>query len=112
MVPAAAGVLFSVAVGGQRPGPVPAMTLWDNFAVTGRVSSSELVGRSAELALLEDASGQCRSTATTVLVSGEPGIGKSRMVAEFCSRAAADGWLVAIGGCSPVTGPDLPTGRS
>ena len=86
------------------------MTLWDNSAVTGRVSSSELVGRSAELALLEDALAGAGSTATTVLVSGEPGIGKSRLVAELCTRAAAEGWLVAIGGCSPVTGPDLPYG--
>ncbi len=60
--------------------------------------------------LLEDALEGAGSTATTVLVSGEPGIGKSRVVAEFCSRAAANGWLVAVGGCSPVVGHDLPYG--
>ena len=86
------------------------MALWDNSAVTGRVASSELIGRSAELALLEDALAGAGSGATTVLVSGEPGIGKSRLVAELCNRSAASGWLVAIGGCSPVTGPDLPYG--
>jgi DNA-binding CsgD family transcriptional regulator/tetratricopeptide (TPR) repeat protein len=86
------------------------MTMWDNFAVTRRVSSSVLVGRSAELALLEDALADAVTTATTVLVSGEPGIGKSRLISELCNRAASDGWLVATGGCSPVTGPDLPYG--
>ena len=60
--------------------------------------------------LLEDTLAGAGSTATTVLVSGEPGIGKSRMVAEFCGRAAANGWLVAVGGCSPVVGHDLPYG--
>ena len=86
------------------------MTLWENSTVTGRASSSELVGRSAELALLEDALVGAGSTSTTVLVSGEPGIGKSRLVAELCNRAVAGGWLVAVGGCSPVTGLDLPYG--
>lgn len=86
------------------------MALWDNSDMTGRASSAVLVGRSAELTLLEDALAGAGSTTTTVLVTGEPGIGKSRLVAELCNRAAARGWLVARGGCSPVTGPDLPYG--
>src|SRR5205823_6237539 len=35
----------------------------------------------------------------TVLIAGEAGVGKSRLVSEMCSRAAANGLLVAQGSC-------------
>jgi DNA-binding CsgD family transcriptional regulator/tetratricopeptide (TPR) repeat protein len=59
--------------------------------VTGRIGSSELIGRSAELASLAAAFDQARAeTAQMVLVGGEAGIGKSRLVAEFVTGLASD----------------------
>lgn len=61
-------------------------------------SGSELIGRDAELALLF---GQYRraeeSRSSTVLIRGEGGIGKSRLVIELTRRAAAMGATVLAG---------------
>jgi DNA-binding NarL/FixJ family response regulator len=51
--------------------------------VAARISSSELIGRTAELASLTGALAQARETAQIVVVGGEAGVGKSRLVAEF-----------------------------
>ncbi|QJY46590.1 ATP-binding protein [Pseudonocardia broussonetiae] len=59
---------------------------------------SPMVGRAAELALLRarvDAAG--RGEGGAVLVTGEAGIGKSRLVAEATARAAAAGRTVLVG---------------
>src|SRR5262249_15470911 len=57
-----------------------------------------LVGRARELALLE------RHLAgegpPVLLVAGEPGIGKTRLLQEAAARAAGTGWCVLQGGCS------------
>jgi hypothetical protein len=59
-----------------------------------------LVGRERELALLDDL---CASTAAghgaVVVVSGAPGIGKSRLCAELARRAASAGLVVAESTC-------------
>ena len=59
-----------------------------------------LVGRDDDLALIaslraEAASGRPR----LMILSGEAGIGKSRLVAEAVSQAEADGAIVLLGGC-------------
>src|SRR5262249_42659244 len=52
--------------------------------VAARMSSSQLIGRTAELASLTAALARARDeTAQIVLVGGEAGVGKSRLVAEF-----------------------------
>src|SRR5690242_20267039 len=60
----------------------------------------QLVGRDAALtgvdAALDDA---VAAAGATVLVSGEPGIGKSALLAEAARRAAARGMRVARGTC-------------
>src|SRR5437899_10363997 len=63
-------------------------------------STFPFVGRSAELerlrTLLPGAEGEGRRV---VLLGGEPGSGKSRLVREFAGEAARDGALVLYGAC-------------
>src|SRR6201999_928399 len=67
-----------------------------------------LVGRDAELAqlrgLLEDAAA---GRAVTGLVSGDAGIGKSRLVAEAMQLAERDGFTVLCGQCAEI-GDSVP----
>lgn len=69
-----------------------------------------LVGRSDELARAVSAWNECRTgRAGTVVVSGPPGLGKSRLVAQLADRALGDGALVLAGGCdSDLAVPYLP----
>src|SRR5579862_2382608 len=67
--------------------------------------SGNFVGRASELAALVDALADQRVRA--VLVSGEAGIGKSRLVAEFASRAGA-GALVLVGHCPELGEGGVP----
>jgi predicted ATPase len=69
-----------------------------------RLSSAfPFAGRAAELerlrTLLPTAEGEGRRV---VLLGGEPGSGKSRLVREFAAEAAADGTLVLYGACDAV----------
>jgi transcriptional regulator with XRE-family HTH domain/tetratricopeptide (TPR) repeat protein len=58
-----------------------------------------LVGREQELALIER---HLADTAAPLLIfAGEPGIGKSRLLAEVGMLAAEQGWRVIAGGCTP-----------
>jgi DNA-binding NarL/FixJ family response regulator len=64
------------------------------------VVSPALVGRESQLAALSAALAAARSTAgATLQISGEAGIGKSRLVAEFRVHAERLGCLVLQGGC-------------
>ena len=68
-----------------------------------RISCPEFIGRGAESAVLDQA-----PPGTTILIGGEAGIGKSRLTAEFCRRAAARDALVLTGGCVPFGRSPLP----
>ena len=70
-----------------------------------------LVGREDQLTLLVEA---LRAAGTgqpgTVIVSGEAGIGKTRLVEAAVDHALTEGFLITSGQCSPVSGTRLPYG--
>jgi DNA-binding CsgD family transcriptional regulator/tetratricopeptide (TPR) repeat protein len=75
----------------------------------GRVSSPTFVGRVEELQVLEAARVRAANAEpAVVLVGGEAGVGKTRLVAELTGRCAADGTRVLTGGCVPVAEGGLP----
>jgi DNA-binding CsgD family transcriptional regulator/tetratricopeptide (TPR) repeat protein len=85
--------------------------MWNTLAVAEQGSSSAFVGRVAELDRLETALAALPGRGTaTVLVAGDAGMGKSRLIEEFCARARASGALVAVGACTPAEGGGLPYG--
>ena len=71
------------------------------------MASPVLVGRTAELAVLEGALARSGPTAA-VVVAGEAGAGKSRLVAEFTAAAAAGGTRVLTGRCVALGSEGLP----
>jgi DNA-binding CsgD family transcriptional regulator/tetratricopeptide (TPR) repeat protein len=81
---------------------------WEDVAVPGRVTSRVVIGRAGERARL-DAAFRSASVGgpVTVLVAGEAGIGKTRLVAEFVHDLAADA-TVLVGGCIDERVPYLP----
>ncbi len=64
-----------------------------------------LVGRRAELAALEQH--LAAEEPILLLLAGEPGIGKSRLLQEVSSRAPALGWSVLHGSCHRRSGQEL-----
>jgi predicted ATPase len=71
----------------------------------GRMASPTFVGRIEELELLEAARVRAADgEPAVVLVGGEAGVGKTRLVDELTSRCAAAGMLMLSGGCVPVGG--------
>jgi DNA-binding CsgD family transcriptional regulator/tetratricopeptide (TPR) repeat protein len=67
------------------------------------------VGRREELEALEAAvSSALDGAGSAVLVSGDPGIGKSRLISEFAARAQRSGTPVLVGECPPVADGELP----
>jgi predicted ATPase len=75
----------------------------------GRVASPTFVGRVAELQTLEAATRRAADgDPAVVLVGGEAGVGKTRLVAELTARCATEGTRVLAGGCVPVGDGALP----
>lgn len=67
-----------------------------------RVSSQQLVGRAPHLARLVDALERAvAGDGGTILVEGEAGIGKTRLLAEFMAAARDRGVRVVYGACLP-----------
>ena len=74
-----------------------------------RVSSPVFVGRAEELRALEAALAAARGgAARTVLVAGESGVGKTRLLSEFSERARAGGARVLTGACIELGEGELP----
>ena len=74
-----------------------------------RLTSPQQVGRAAQMAALEALLAESRSGARLAAISGEAGIGKSRLLAEAAASARNGGFAVHTGGCPPqVDGPPIP----
>ena len=77
--------------------------------LSGRASSPVLVGRDEQMAALEAAFASARQGGpSAVLLGGEAGVGKSRLVSEFAQAAAATGACVLTGGCLELGTDGLP----
>ncbi|WP_442929922.1 helix-turn-helix transcriptional regulator [Micromonospora sp. WMMC241] len=77
--------------------------------VTARAASTVLVGRQPELAALGGALARARGgDPTTVLVGGEAGVGKTRLLEEFGGHVAATGARVLVGQCLELGEAGLP----
>ncbi len=75
--------------------------------MVGRVASLEFVGRREELAALEAAAAQAAGgVGSVVLVAGEAGMGKSRLIAEMTSRVGTE-MLTVVGECLPLAEGEL-----
>jgi ATP/maltotriose-dependent transcriptional regulator MalT len=74
-----------------------------------QASSPVLVGRSGPLGTLETALAEAaRGRPSAVIVAGEAGVGKSRLVSEFAERSRGAGTRVLIGGCLELGAESLP----
>jgi len=79
----------------------------------GRVASPTFIGRIEELQTLEAARVRAATgEPAVVLVGGEAGVGKTRLIAELTAHCAADGARVLHGGCPPIGDGALPYARS
>ncbi len=77
--------------------------------MTGPVSSPEFIGREQELVALESLlAGVAASEGAFALVSGESGVGKSRLVAELSAQAHSRAMTVLIGECLELAEGELP----
>jgi DNA-binding CsgD family transcriptional regulator/tetratricopeptide (TPR) repeat protein len=71
----------------------------NNEPVAKRVTCPTFVGRESELSLLERAALAARLETQLVLIGGDAGVGKTRLIDELSQRLEASGGVVAAGGC-------------
>ena len=77
--------------------------------MASRVSSPVFVGRRAELDQLDAAFDRAsHGQPSLVLVAGEAGVGKSRLVSEFATRIEITGASTMVGGCLDLGDGGLP----
>ena len=77
----------------------------------GTLSSPVLVGRAVELAALDVALRRVEAgSPSIVLIGGDAGLGKSRLIEEFAAGARQSGARVLIGGCVDLGGDGVPYG--
>ncbi|ARF57554.1 helix-turn-helix transcriptional regulator [Streptomyces gilvosporeus] len=79
-------------------------------SVETRSVSPVFVGRAAELAALREALARIKESGEpqAILIGGEAGVGKTRLIEEFTESARAQGALVALGGCIEIGSEGLP----
>lgn len=104
----------------QDPGLelLPSRPAAASVATSANPARSEFVGRARELGELEAAVESARSgRGGVVLIGGEPGVGKSRLIEELAVRARSSGMQVLVGRCweaggAPVFWPWVQVLRS
>jgi DNA-binding CsgD family transcriptional regulator/tetratricopeptide (TPR) repeat protein len=78
--------------------------------MTGRVTSASFVGRQEELGRLHRAlQSAVAGEPTTVLIAGEAGVGKTRLVEQFADQVSQK-TAVLVGRCLQLSGGGLPYG--
>jgi DNA-binding CsgD family transcriptional regulator len=97
-----------VVAAGRQAGGRGAVRIIRRVVVAG-VDPSGFIGRGTELARLEAARARVESgIGSTVVIGGEAGIGKTRLVEEFARSFATDGRTVLIGSGLPSGGQATP----
>jgi tetratricopeptide (TPR) repeat protein len=87
----------SAPAAGPFPSPLAAAIL---AAMTGGFTPQGFIGRAAELQRLEAIQGRAeQGRPQLVLLAGEAGVGKTRLLVEFADRALQRGVRVLAGGC-------------
>ncbi|MBT2674207.1 ATP-binding protein, partial [Streptomyces sp. ISL-14] len=77
--------------------------------VESRSVSPVFVGRAAELKTLNDALALAAGgNPQALMIGGEAGVGKTRLVEEFTAAADRAGAVVALGGCVEIGADGLP----
>src|SRR3954451_12029767 len=93
----------------QPPRPMTSFATGDTGAVAARMTSSRMIGRTAELAELEAAlSDAVAGRPSLVFVAGESGVGKTRILDEAARRARAAGRRLLSGDCVELGEGELP----
>ncbi|HET9292344.1 MAG TPA: ATP-binding protein, partial [Actinomycetes bacterium] len=91
---------------GGRPRPAASGKIG---GVAQRISSPVLAGRATELARLRSATERAAAgTPVAVVVAGEAGVGKTRLVAELERHAATADARVLAGDCIELAEGELP----
>src|SRR5262249_9230484 len=89
---------------GFQPAQSPTARKSQMPAQAASAQAPRLVGRARELVLLERHLSE--DGPPLLLVAGEPGIGKSRLLAEAARHASSSGWTVLSGGCQRPGGQE------
>src|SRR5258705_3578566 len=93
----------------QPPRPMTSFATGDTGAVATRMTSSRMIGRTAELAELEAAlTDAAAGRPSLVFVAGESGVGKTRILDEAARRAKSAGGPPPSGGFVQLGGGRRP----
>src|SRR3954449_3063885 len=89
--------------------PMTSLASRDTGGVAARMTSSRMIGRTAELAELEAAlTDAAAGRPSLVFVAGESGVGKPRILDEAARRARAAGGRLLSGDCVELGEGELP----
>jgi tetratricopeptide (TPR) repeat protein/predicted Ser/Thr protein kinase len=103
--PASAAEVGRLLEGARKPEAAMETPPEGELSVLERIARGRIIGRQAEL--LEVRSLWAKATADegqTLLISGEPGIGKTRLVQELTTLAEVTGGRALVGACYPEGG--------